>query len=329
MENEAKSADSNSQDRYPFIYEESWPITQAMTELSEALRQGRNVAIKTSGSSGIPKEILLPASALIFSARNSNKYLGAKPGERWSLLLSPTHTAGLNVLVRSIELGTEPVTVEQSADYSAIVPTQLYRALSEDSKLLNHLRNCKKVLVGGAAIDTELLEKANAAGINCVTTYGMTETCGGCVYDGIALPGVEIRINETIEIKGPMLAKVPTKDGYFVTQDLGYLKDGKLYVTGRADDVIISGGKNISLSAIETWLNSEFESEFAAVGRPDVEWGTALILATTTQIPDAEIQSRLSEAFGIKAKSIVRLKTIPKTALSKVDRAALGKLLPQ
>ena len=329
MENEAKSADSNSQDRYPFIYEESWPITQAMTELSEALRQGRNVAIKTSGSSGIPKEILLPASALIFSARNSNKHLGAKPGERWSLLLSPTHTAGLNVLVRSIELGTEPVTVEQSADYSAIVPTQLYRALSEDSKLLNHLRNCKKVLVGGAAIDTELLEKANAAGINCVTTYGMTETCGGCVYDGIALPGVEIRINETIEIKGPMLAKVPTKDGFFVTQDLGYLKDGKLYVTGRADDVIISGGKNISLSAIETWLNSEFESEFAAVGSPDVEWGTALILATTTQIPDAEIQSRLSEAFGIKAKSIVRLKTIPKTALSKVDRAALGKLLPQ
>ena len=329
MENEAKSADSNSQDRYPFIYEESWPITQAMTELSEALRQGRNVAIKTSGSSGIPKEILLPASALIFSARNSNKHLGAKPGERWSLLLSPTHTAGLNVLVRSIELGTEPVTVEQSADYSAIVPTQLYRALSEDSKLLNHLRNCKKVLVGGAAIDTGLLEKANAAGINCVTTYGMTETCGGCVYDGIALPGVEIRINETIEIKGPMLAKVPTKDGFFVTQDLGYLKDGKLYVTGRTDDVIISGGKNISLSAIETWLNSEFESEFAAVGSPDVEWGTALILATTTQIPDAEIQSRLSEAFGIKAKSIVRLKTIPKTALSKVDRAALGKLLPQ
>ena len=329
MENQAKSTDSNSPDRYPFIYEESWSITQGMTELSAALRNGRDVAIKTSGSSGTPKEILLPASALIFSARNSNNYLGAKPGDRWSLLLSPTHTAGLNVLVRSMELGTEPVSLEQSAEYSAIVPTQLYRALNEDSNLLDHLRKCKKVLVGGAAIDAELLAKAKVAGINCVTTYGMTETCGGCVYDGVPFPGVGIKVGETIGIKGPMLAKVPTKDGYFITNDLGFIKDGKLHITGRADDVIISGGKNISLSAIESWLSTEFASEFGAIGSPDAEWGSALIVATTAQNPDSEIQSRLSEAFGIKAKSIMRVKAIPRTALSKVDRTALGKLLPQ
>ena len=321
MENGAKSSKWVD----PFRYQESWSITQAMENLSLALKNGIDIAIKTSGSSGAPKEILIPASALIFNARNSNQFLGAKPGERWSLLLSPIHTAGLNVLVRSMELGTEPVTVDQSADYSAIVPTQLFRALNGDTKLLNHLQNCKKILVGGAAADPILINDAERAGIRCVTTYGMTETSGGCVYDGVALPGVEIRVSETIEIKGPMLAKVPTKDGFFVTNDIGYLKDGKLYVTGRADDVIISGGKNISLSAIEDFLGIEY----GALGKSSEEWGSSLVIATTSSNSDAEIQSKLSNEFGIKAEEIIRIKEIPRTALQKVDRLELGKLLPR
>ena len=321
MENGAKSSERVD----PFRYQESWSITQAMENLSLALKNGIDIAIKTSGSSGAPKEILIPASALIFNARNSNQFLGAKPGERWSLLLSPIHTAGLNVLVRSMELGTEPVTVDQSADYSAIVPTQLFRALNDDTKLLNHLQNCKRVLVGGAAADPHLINDAERAGIHCVTTYGMTETSGGCVYDGVALPGVEIRISETIEIKGPMLAKVPTKEGFFVTNDIGYLKDGKLHLTGRADDVIISGGKNISLSAIENFLGIEY----GVLGKSSEEWGTSLVIATTSSNSDAEIQSKLSNEFGIKAEEIIRIKEIPRTALQKVDRIELGKLLPR
>ena len=321
MENDAKSLDLKE----PFRYQESWSIPQAMDELSRALRSGSDIAISTSGSSGAPKEIILPASALIFSARNSNNFLGAKSGERWSLLLSPTHAAGINVLVRSMELGTIPVTVEQSADYSAIVPTQLFRALNGDQQLLQHLQSCKAVLVGGAASDENLLAEAKAKGINCITTYGMTETSGGCVYDGVALPGVEIKISETIQIKGPMLAKVDTQDGYFVTKDLGYLKEGKLIITGRADDVIISGGINISLSAVESFLGNSF----AAFGRADAEWGVALNLATSGQDADEEIQNRLSEKFGVKARNIYRIKEIPRTALQKVDRIELGKLLPR
>lgn len=321
MENDAKSLDLKE----PFRYQESWSIPQAMDELSRALRSGSDIAISTSGSSGAPKEIILPASALIFSARNSNNFLGAKSGERWSLLLSPTHAAGINVLVRSMELGTIPVTVEQSADYSAIVPTQLFRALNGDQQLLQHLQSCKAVLVGGAASDENLLAEAKAKGINCITTYGMTETSGGCVYDGVALPGVEIKIAETIQFKGPMLANVDTQDGYFVTKDLGYLKEGKLIITGRADDVIISGGINISLSAVESFLGNSF----AAFGRADAEWGVALNLATSGQDADEEIQNRLSEKFGIKARNIYRIKEIPRTALQKVDRIELGKLLPR
>ena len=316
MENNAKSE--------RFKYQHSWSITQTLEKLIEALRAGWDISISTSGSSGAPKEILIPASAMIFSARNSNTYLGAKPGDRWSLLLSPEHTAGLNVLVRSIELGTTPVTENEIADFTAIVPTQLFRALNGDLKLLNHLQNCKAVLVGGAAADENLLAQAKAKGINCVTTYGMTETSGGCVYNGTPLPGVEIRIGETIEIKGPMLARVELKDGYFVTSDLGKIEDGKLIILGRADDVINSGGKKVSLSKVENALGDAF----AAFGSDSSEWGDALNIATSSNLSDEEIQLILSVKFGVKAINIFRVNEIPRTALEKIDRQALGKLIP-
>ena len=306
-----------------FKYEHSWSIPQTLENLATALAQGSDVSISTSGSTGAPKEILIPASAMIFSARNSNLFLGAKPGDRWSLLLSPEHTAGINVLVRSIELGTAPVSETKSADFTAIVPTQLFRALNGDGQLLKHLQGCKAVLVGGAHADENLLVQAKNLGINCITTYGMTETSGGCVYNGEPLPGVEIRIGETIEIKGPMLAKVPLTDGFFATSDLGKVENGKLIILGRADDVINSGGKKVSLSKVEYALGEQF----AAFGSENSEWGSALNIATTSQTSDEEIQLILSVKFGVKALNIFRIKEIPRTALEKIDRQALGKLI--
>lgn len=315
MENQAKSS--------VFKYQHGWSITQTLEYLVTALKDGLDISISTSGSSGKPKEILIPARAIIYSARNANEFLGAKPGDRWSLLLSPEHTAGLNVLVRSIELGTTPVTVNETAEFTAIVPTQLYRALNGDEQLLKHLKKCRAVLVGGAAADEALLLRAKAEGINCITTYGMTETSGGCVYNGVPLSDVEIRINETIEIKGPMLARVELKDSYFVTQDIGRFEDGKLIIIGRIDDVINSGGKKVSLSKVESALGDEF----AAYATDSSEWGSALNIVTTGKMSDDEIQLILSVKFGVKALSIKRIPEIPRTALQKIDRVALGKLI--
>ena len=314
MENSAKSS--------VFKYEHSWSIPQTLERLIEALREKWDISISTSGSTGAPKEILIPASAIIFSARNANEFLGAKPGDRWSLLLSPEHTAGLNVLVRSIELGTSPVTENETAEFTAIVPTQLFRALNGDEKLLIHLQKCRAVLVGGAHADEKLLEQAKSAGINCITTYGMTETSGGCIYNGVPLPGIEFRIGETIELKGPMLARVELNDGYFVTSDLGKIENGKLVVLGRADDVINSGGKKVSLSKVENALGEAF----AAFGTDNQEWGSSLNIATTSKMSDDEIQLVLAVKFGVKAVNIFRVNQIPRTALHKVDRQALGKL---
>lgn len=315
MENPAKSS--------VFKYQHWWSIAQTLENLAHALNEGWDISITTSGSSGVPKEILLPASAMEFSAKNSNEFLGAVPGDHWSLLLSPEHAAGLNVLARAIQLGTKPLTVEENAEFTAIVPTQLFRALNGDQKLLNHLQGCKAILVGGAATDDSLLQSAQQNGLNCITTYGMTETSGGCVYNGTPLPQVEIRINETIEIKGPMLAKVELKDGFFVTQDVGKIEAGKLIVIGRIDDVINSGGKKVSLSKVESALGEEF----AAFASANSEWGSSLNIATSSQMSDAEIQLILSVKFGVKAMSIRRIPEIPRTALLKVDRAALDKFL--
>ena len=315
MENQAKSA--------VFKYQHSWSIPQTLEQLSLALENDWDMSISTSGSTGAPKEILLPAKAMRFSAESSNKYLGANPGDIWSLLLSPEHTAGLNVLIRSILLGSKPVTQNERADFTAIVPTQLFRALNSDTDLLKHLQGCKAVLVGGAHADAELLASAKSEGINCVTTYGMTETSGGCIYNGEPLPGVEIRIGETIQIKGPMLARVPLEDGYFVTSDLGKFENGKLVILGRADDVINSGGKKVSLSKVENALGKSF----AAFGSNNSEWGASLNIATTSAMTDEEIQLILAVKFGVKALNIFRVKEIPRTALEKIDRQALGKLI--
>ena len=315
MENQAKSA--------VFKYQHSWSIPQTLEQLSLALENGWDISISTSGSTGAPKEIFLPAKAMRFSAESSNKYLGANPGDIWSLLLSPEHTAGLNVLIRSILLGSNPVTQNERADFTAIVPTQLFRALNSDKDLLKHLQGCKAVLVGGAHADAELLASAKSEGINCVTTYGMTETSGGCIYNGEPLPGVEIRIGETIQIKGPMLARVPLEDGYFVTSDLGKIENGKLVILGRADDVINSGGKKVSLSKVENALGKSF----AAFGSNNSEWGASLNIATTSSMTDEEIQLILAVKFGVKALNIFRVKEIPRTALEKIDRQALGKLI--
>ena len=290
--------------------------------------------VTTSGSTGNPKSVLLSAHSLLANARATHKYIGASAGQRWSLLLPTSHIAGLNILIRSIELGTQPVAVESSADFSAIVPTQLHRALTSDSQLLAHLKKCQSVLVGGGPLDAELRQRAIDAGINVITAYGMTETSGGVVYDGNSLEGVSVEIQDgRIALQGPQVAlgyldsTLPTNNGWFITNDLGEIKDGMLIVHGRADDQIISGGEKISLSAIETYLQSEFKNpDIIAFAHRDREWGEKLCIATTTDIALESLQVKLKERFGAHAspKELFKVASIPYLAIGKPDRKKLA-----
>ena len=294
------------------------------------------IAIGTSGTTGTSKEVLLTSTALISSARASNAFIGAQRGETWSLLLPLTHIAAVNVIVRSMELGTTPIDLREydgefpKADYTAIVPTQLFRALNGDQRLLNHLKSAKAVLVGGAALSSALRDQAELAGIKVVTTYGMTETCGGCVYDGTVLDGVHVEIrNGKICIKGPVLASsITLKDGWYETNDMGEYENDHLIVSGRSDDVIISGGENLSLNAVENSLSQAFpDTQFAAFSIEDPQWGQTLQLAVVGNISDEQIAAHLEKDLGAfaKPKGVHHMASLPLLDIGKIDRKSLAK----
>jgi len=349
--------DTKSQ-RKVHLVDGAWSSTQLMSGLARALvsdgptlgfgaigttQVDAKVAVLvcTTGSSGANKEIALSAGALLASAKAANKFLGAKFGETWSLLLPLTHIAAVNVLVRSLELGTIPVNLIgyigefPKVEYTAIVPTQLFNALNGDARLLNHLQGARAVLVGGAPLNFELAEQAANAGIKVITTYGMSETAGGCVYNGEPLEGVQVAISDSgyVKVAGPVLASNLVLDsaGWFVTSDLGELVEGRLKVIGRGDDVIISGGENISLSEIENAISQSFGNfEFAAFAVASEKWGQELHIASVN-VPanfSNEVEGLLIEKFGnaAKPKRFHQLTALPLIGIGKVDRGALAQL---
>ncbi|CAN2225187.1 O-succinylbenzoic acid--CoA ligase [Candidatus Nanopelagicaceae bacterium] len=314
----------------------------ALSPISAPTVSGRTaLVVTTTGSSGQPKEVGLSASALLTSARSSNKFLGAEFGNTWSLLLPLNHVAGINVLVRSLELGTTPTNLIgytgkfPKVDFTAIVPTQLYRALNGDSNLLQHLQSAKAVLVGGAALTSALREQAESAGIKVIETYGSTETSGGCIYDGVPLDGVEVALgsDNRIAIKGKVVAhELVSKDGWYYTSDAGHFENEKLIVDGRIDDIIISGGENVSLTAIDRVISQTFpDIQAAAFAIANPEWGQAVHLAIVGADSGNEekIQELLARELGgaSKVKRFHHIAQLPLIGIGKVDRRALVEMV--
>jgi o-succinylbenzoate---CoA ligase len=269
------------------------------------------------------------------SARASNKFIGAKPGDTWSLLLPSTHVAAVNVFIRAIELGTIPVDLRNHVgqyprvDFTAIVPTQLFKALNGDEDLLKHLQSAQKVLVGGAPLSASMRNQAVAAGINIVTTYGMSETSGGCVYNGQILDGVAVDVRGgIIFVQGEVLAlNLELNNGWFETSDLGEFIDEKLIVIGRSDDVIITGGENLSLNNVESILNEYFPAiQSAAFTINDSQWGQTLHLAVVGDVDKSSITSILESKIGAfaKPKGIHFMNSLPLLGIGKVDRKKLA-----
>jgi O-succinylbenzoic acid--CoA ligase len=291
------------------------------------------VIITTSGSTGVPKGVELSAGALRASARASLARVGARPGQRWLACLPVTHVAGMQVLVRSLESGTEPAVAavadaqslasalsrDAAVAHVSIVPTQFARLMGTAAGR-EALAAFASVLVGGAAAAAETLARARAAGVRAVTTYGMSETCGGCVYDGVPLDGVSVRADEDgrLRIRGPVLMNryhgqpaltsevllpypgLPPDPGLstgpalggreFLTSDLGRVDAaGHVEVRGRADDVINTGGHKVVPGEVASALSScPGVREVVVVGRPDPEWGervTAVIVPADREYP--------------------------------------------
>ena len=313
------------------------------------------VIIGTSGSTGEPKGVELSAAALAHSARASLARAEARPGERWLACLPASHVAGLQVLVRSIVGGTAPVVAasataraldeaaEAGAAHLSVVPTQLVRLLAEPGGP-RALARYRCVLVGGAAAGAAALAQARAAGVRAVTTYGMSETCGGCVYDGVPLDGVTVRegADGRLRISGPVLMNryhgrpgltaAALAGGEFVTSDLGRVAaDGTVTVRGRADDVINTGGHKVVPGEVAAVLAAcPAVREVVVVGRPDPVWGervTAVVVpADPAEPPTVELlRTHVSARLPRYAcpSEVVLTEAIPMLPSGKPDLAAL------
>ncbi|MFP7834231.1 AMP-binding protein [Marisediminicola sp. LYQ134] len=261
----------------------------SVVALPEAVHQRIALVVETSGSSGAPKRVALTADALLASAAASEAALGG--AGRWILAVPVHYIAGLNVLVRSITAGFDPIVTSGPFDadtfvdavdravalggaerlFTSLVPVQLARLVDAaradgSGRLAETLRRLDRILVGGQSTPPALLDDAAALGLAVTRTYGASETSGGCVYDGEPIGATDLRIVDgEVRVAGPTLAEGylddPDRTGaafvvdggtrWYRTGDAGTLEGDILTVTGRLDRVIVSGGVKVSLDAVE------------------------------------------------------------------------------
>ncbi|WP_145043911.1 o-succinylbenzoate--CoA ligase [Mycobacteroides abscessus] len=316
------------------------------------------VVISTSGTTGKPKGAMLTGQALTASGTATATRLGG-PGQ-WLLALPPHHIAGMQVLLRSIQAGSDPVVLDVSTGFSvpdfvravaemtgsrryiSLVATQLVKALG-DAEASEALASFDAVLLGGGPLPATVAIRAAQARVPVVRTYGMSETCGGCVYDGVALDGVEVRIGPEgrISLGGATVAagyrnipehKAFAEHGWFHTDDFGELDEGRLRVLGRLDEAISTGGLTVVPQVVEAALGAPpLVAEGAVFGVPDDRLGqrvAAAVVPSAAGAPTLEdLREHVTAALDGTAapRELHLLDELPRRGIGKLDRRALVK----
>ncbi|MGK2936243.1 MAG: AMP-binding protein [Solirubrobacteraceae bacterium] len=314
--------------------------------------------VETSGSTGRPKRVALSADALLSNAVAVDLQLGG-PGQ-WLLALPTHYVAGLTVLVRSIVSGTAPAvmtagpfTPERFAEaaaslssprrFTSLVPTQLARLIAEDS-ILELLRRFDRFVIGGQSMSTTLVAQALELGLNVTASYGSSETCGGCVWDGVPIGDTEVRIaGGRVQLSGSALAegylddpgrtalafRVEGGKRWFRTDDTGEIVDGVLRLNGRVDDVIVSGGLKVSLAKVELAVRAlPGLGDAVVVAAPHPEWGDTPVDVATNAPPLEQLRAAIVATLGPAAapSRVLLVDAIPLLASGKPDRLAIAAL---
>ena len=321
---------------------------------------GTAMVLATSGSTGTPKGALLGAAALRASAAATHARLGG-PGQ-WLLALPAHHIAGMQVVLRSLAAGHEPAVVDVSTGfdpahlvravasmsgprrYTSLVPTQMVKALDRPDAVAA-LASLDAVLLGGAATPAPVLDRALAAGITVVRTYGMSETCGGCVYDGVPLDGVTVGLGADgrVRLGGPTLANgyrgmryhpAFAEAGWFRTDDLGRLQGDRLQILGRADDAITTGGLTVVPRVVEDAVAGiHGVAECVVVGVPDPRLGervgALVVLRHGIELSPESLRAAVVDVLGSAAapRQVLFVDALPARGPGKVDRAAARTML--
>lgn len=339
--------------------------TRETSLLTTSLRAGEvidddvAVVVSTSGTTGVPKGAMLSAAALTASAEATHRRLGG-PG-RWLLALPAYHVAGLQVLVRSVVAGTTPVACFDVTEfpsaiaelgsgrrYASLVAAQLDKALA-DPAVTAALASLDAVLIGGGPMPAAVAEKASAAGVRVVRTYGMSETAGGCVYDGVPLDGVRVRIDDPatpnqgrVVFGGATLAKGYrnpvdpdpfAEPGWFHTDDIGSVDDsGVLTVLGRVDDGISTGGLTVLPQMVEAALATHHAvADCAVFGVADERLGqrvvAAIVVTSGHSAPTlAELRAHVARTLDSTAapRELHTVDELPRRGIGKIDRRELA-----
>lgn len=325
----------------------------------DSVEQRVAVVVETSGSTSHPKRVALSADALLSSAAAAESALGG-PGD-WALALPLHYIAGINVVVRAMAGETDAIVDEHGFDadrfvetlrrhpvrYTSLVPAQLARLIDSDDDALDALRRLDRILIGGQAMPAALAARALELGLNITRTYGSSETSGGCVWDGVPIGNTEARIVDgLVELAGSVLAvgylsdpqrtaeAFVERDGkrWYRTDDTGRLVDGVLTVTGRVDDVIVSGGVKVSLAEVEAAVRGmPGLSGAVVVAAPHPEWGETPVVVTEVAAALDDVRAAVGSVMSRAAapSRVVVVASIPMLASGKPDRRSIVAMVRQ
>ncbi len=297
----------------------------------------------TSGTTGEPREVPLTYDNWLASALGSAVALGLSLDERWLCPMPLAHVGGLSILVRSAIYGTTVVLHErfdteavlaalsdraQAITLVSLVPTMLARLLDAG---LREPPSLRWALLGGGPIPPPLLARAARAGVPVAPTYGMTEACSQIATNGWPLPGVELRVADDGEIlvRGPNVSVAALDaDGWLHTGDLGVLADGgRLTISGRKSDTIVTGGENVAPAEVEAiLLGHPAVADAGVFARPDGEWGEAVVAALVLRPEFGDADADELRAFCLERMASFK---VPKAFafVSNLPRTESGKLL--
>jgi O-succinylbenzoic acid--CoA ligase len=297
------------------------------------VERGDALVVATSGSTGTPKGVVLTHDAVSASALAVHERLDVTASDRWFACLPVAHVGGLSVITRSIVTNTRlhvaerftPEDYNDAADDGCTLVSLVATALARIDP-----SRFRTIVLGGS-------KPPDALAANVMTTYGMTETGSGIVYNGRPLRDVDIKIvDEEIYVRAPMLFRTYRdgtcpidNDGWFATADLGRIDaDGLLHVDGRRGDLIITGGENVWPEQVERVLLADPRiHDVCVAGVPDDEWGHVVIAWIVSDadihIDDLRDVVKRSLPAPCAPKKVLRIETIPRTALSKPRRAEL------
>lgn len=313
---------------------------------------GDALCCPTSGSTGMPRMVVLQRASIALAAATRDDEMGGPSA--WFVGIPPVTAGGLIAIARGLRSPMAPkawsgagvarfdpaqfaAEAAQFLDHAracgvaarvSLVATQVHRLLG-DPQAAGILARFDSVLVGGGPMAEATRIAARAADIAVVHSYGATETCGGCVYDGQAVSGTQVRIDHgEVQISGDCLAygylDGPlrlTDDGWWRSGDRGSITDGNLRITGRFDDIVTINGTNVDLAAVRRVLTTvPGVREAAVVTTPDPAGGVRLHAFIVGEVAPDDIRAKVGAALGAAAvPRVSQIARLPLLVSGKVD----------